>query len=156
MTENNPAIVRVQNPPYTASYAWSVGVPMEKFIKALAEKKLLASKCPHCGYGYVPPRNRCGKCATEMGEGDIIEISGKGKLVSYTAGHVELDGAGNWKELETPRIIGAAKLDGADSMMFLPVEWISQKDLKPGLPVKVLWSKETKGAIGDIKGLGPA
>jgi uncharacterized OB-fold protein len=149
-------IVRVQSMPYTAGYNWSVGIPMEKFIKALAEKKFLAAKCPGCGYVYAPPRNRCGKCGTVIKDADLIELSGQGKLESYTTARVELDGAGNWKDLEAPRIIGAVKLEGADSLIFMPLEGAAAKDLKPGLKVKPGWSDKAEGKISDLKCFKPA
>lgn len=151
MAQQGSKVLKVVGIPYTANYAWSVGVPMEKFIKSLKDKQLLASKCPNCGYVYAPPRNRCGKCNSEIGEGDIIKLSGKGSLVGYTTGHVELDGAGNWKDLKKPQVIGAVKLEGADSTVFVPLEVADPKKLKTGMAVKVKWAKEPKGEIKDIE-----
>jgi hypothetical protein len=151
MDSERSGIVRVNPIPFTAAYAWSVGIPMEKFIKALAEKKLLASKCPSCGYVYAPPRNRCGKCSTVIGDKDILELSGKGTLLGYTAAQVKLDGAGNFQDLEKPEVIGAVKLEGADSTVFMLLDQADPKDLKPGLKVEVEWAAETKGALSDLK-----
>jgi hypothetical protein len=156
MTEGASEIVKVQSLPYSAAFSWSVGAPMEKFILALKNKKILASKCPKCGYVYAPPRNRCGKCGQKIGEGDMIELSGQGTLIGYTAARVELDGAGNWKDLAAPKILGAIKLSGADSTLFLPVEGVALKDVKPGMAIKVLFSEETKGQLSDLKGVQPA
>jgi len=152
MDSERSGIVRVNPIPFTAAYAWSVGIPMEKFIKALADKKLLASKCPACGYTYTPPRNRCGKCNAVIGDKDLVELSGKGTLLSYTAAQVQLDGAGNFKDLEKPELIGAVKLEGADSTVFMLLDKAEAKDLKPGLKVEVEWSEATKGALSDLKG----
>ena len=148
-------IVRVTAIPFTASYAWSVGIPMEKFIQALAKKKLLASKCPECGYTYAPPRNRCGKCAAAIGDKNLVELSGQGTLVSWTQARVELDGAGNWKDLAAPKLIGAIKLEGADSTLVLPLEKADAKKLKAGLKVEAVWSDAPKGEIADLKGVKP-
>lgn len=154
MSAQSP-IVRVNGIPYTANYAWSVGIPMEKFILSLAEKKLLASKCPQCNYTYTPPRNRCGKCTAVIGEKDVFELKGVATLVSYTAAHVELDGAGNWKDLKTPRLIAAVKFAGAESLIFLPLEKVKEKDLKIGMELAVLWKDKTEGKISDIVGVEP-
>ncbi|HUT54787.1 MAG TPA: Zn-ribbon domain-containing OB-fold protein [bacterium] len=154
--DNISEIVRVQSIPYTVGFNWSVGIPMEKFIKALADKKILASKCPGCGYVYTPPRNRCGKCGKEIGTADIIELSGQATLAGYTTARVELDGAGNWKDLEAPKIIGAIKLEGADSTIFMPLEGVAAKALKPGLKLKPGWSEKTEGKISDLKCFKPA
>jgi len=155
MNSENSEIVRVTGVPYTAGFKWSVGLPMEKFIKALADKKILASKCPKCGYIYTPPRNRCGKCNAKIEDKDIIKLSGKGSLVRYTAAYVELDGAGNFNDLKKPKLIGAIKLDGADSTIFMPLSGVDPKKLAPGTKVKVQWRKETKGEIADLEGFKP-
>ena len=129
---------------------------MEKFIKSLADKKLFAAKCPGCGYVYVPPRNRCGKCNTKIEENDLIELSGKGQLQSYTLGVVKLDGSGNFEDLPTPQAIGAVKLEGADSTVFLPLHDADAEKLGKGMQVKILWNDELKGHPTDIKGVKPA
>jgi len=148
-------IVRVQPVPFAATYAWSVGELMEKFIKSLKDKKLIGSKCPGCGYTYAPPRNLCGKCGAKITDKDTVKLSGKAVLQSYTIGRVELDAAGVWKDLKKPAIIGAIKLEGADSTLFAPLE-VAQKDLKPGLALQVVWAEKPKGEIADIKGFKKA
>ena len=149
-------IVDVQPLPFVAGFNWATGFLMQKFIKELANKKILAAKCPACGYTYVPPRARCGKCHAKIEETNLINLSGKGKLVSYTTAHVKLDGEGNFQDLEKPVIIGAIKLDNADSTIFMPVEGIKPRDLVEGLKVKVQWREETKGELSDIRCFKPA
>lgn len=152
MTTKNTDVLKVDGIPLvSANFNWSVGILMEKFIKALEKKKILAAKCPKCGYITAPPRNRCPKCSAKMEEGDLIELSGKGKLESYTVAHVALDGKGNFVDLKSPRLIGAIKLEGADSTVFMPLEDINAKDLKEGLAVVAQWSDKPKGAISDLK-----
>ena len=149
-------IVDVQAIPFFAAFSWSTGFIMEKFIKELANRRILAAKCPECGYTYVPPRNRCGKCYAEIKEKNLINLSGKGTLVSYTKAYVKLDGNGDFQDLEKPEIIGAIKLDKADSTIFMPIEGIKPKDITEGLKVKVQWREETKGELPDIKCFTPA
>nr|MDO8063411.1 Zn-ribbon domain-containing OB-fold protein [Candidatus Freyrarchaeum guaymaensis] len=150
-------IVRAKSPiPFSAGFRWSVGEVMEHFIKSLGERKILGGKCPRCGYTYVPPRNRCGKCYSEIKPENLTELSGKGVLVGYTIAHVELDGVGNIKDLEEPLVIGAVKLDGADSTIFVPIGEVKPEEVKSGMRVEVAWREETEGEIGDIKYFKPA
>jgi uncharacterized OB-fold protein len=149
-------IVDVQPLPFVAGFNWATGFLMQKFIKELANKKILAAKCPGCGYTYVPPRARCGKCHAKIEEKNLINLSGKGELLSYTTAHVKLDGEGNFQDLEKPVIIGAIKLDNADSTIFMPVEGIKPRDLVEGFKVKVQWQQETKGELSDIRCFKPA
>jgi uncharacterized OB-fold protein len=59
---------------------------IEQFYKFLAQGKLMAGKCTHCGKIHLPPRPLCDKCYSQ--EFTWVEISGKGKLVTYTVIHV--------------------------------------------------------------------
>lgn len=141
--EKPQEVIRYQGlPAVLANFNWSVGFQMQRFLKALAEKKFLAGKCPGCGYVYAPPRNRCGKCYAEIKENDLIELSGKGKLLSWTIAHLALDGKGNWQDLKEPRMIGAIKLDGADSTLFMELGQAKASDLKIGANVEIVWSEE--------------
>jgi uncharacterized OB-fold protein len=149
-------IVEVQALPFVAAFSWSTGFLMEKFIKELANRRILAAKCPGCGYTYVPPRARCGKCHAKIEEKNLVTLSGRGTLISYTTAHVKLDGNGNFQDLKKPEIIGAIKLDKADSTIFMPLEGIKPKDVAEGLKVKVQWRDETKGELADIMCFKPA
>ena len=144
-------IIKVTGMPFVAGFNWSVGVLMEKFIKSLADKKLLAAGCPECEYIHLPPRTRCPKCSAKTSEGNLVEVKGSGTLLSYTLAYVELDGKGNFKDLEKPGIIAAVKLDEADSTVFMPLEDIEPDKLKQGLKVSLKWRDETKGEIADLR-----
>lgn len=154
--EGKSEIVEVNTFPFPAGFNWAVGPAMQSFIQALAGKKVLGAKCPSCGYTYVPPRSRCGKCYEAIEEKNMVDLSGGGTLMSYTKAHVKMDGNGNFQDLENPMVIGAVKLDGADSLLFLPVEGVKAADLKEGLKVRIQWREEAKGELADIKGFEPA
>jgi hypothetical protein len=141
--------------PVVAGFRWSVGEMMERFLKALGERRILGVRCPQCGYVYVPPRWRCGRCHAPLGEENIAELSGKGTLLSYTTASVEIDGAGNFRELSSPKALGAIKLEGAGSTIFMPLGEVKPKDLKVGMAVEVVWREETKGEPADIKYFKP-
>lgn len=148
--------IKVDGLPLGADFNWSVGVLMEKFIKSLGDKKLFGAKCPKCGYVVAPPRTRCMKCNARMGEDDLVELSGKGTIQGRTLANVKLDGKCNFVDLKEPKIIGAIKLDDADSTLFMPVEGADIEKLGIGTAVSIQWSDETKGEIADIKCFKPA
>jgi len=143
-------VIRVTGLPMVAGFRWSVGKMMERFIKSFADRKILAAKCPKCGYTYVPPRLRCGKCYTKIEEKNLVELSGKGTLIGYTTAYVQLDGRGNFLDLDKPKVIGAIKLEGSDSTIFMPLGEVDPKKVKEGIKVKAVWREETKGEIADI------
>ncbi len=52
------------------------------FNNFLREKKLMASRCRHCGALFLPPRAVCPTCRDS--ELEWVQVSGKGKLAAFT------------------------------------------------------------------------
>lgn len=155
MIDSGEEVLPVKGLPLSAGFRWSVGELMERFIKELGNRKILGGKCPRCGYTYVPPRVRCGKCYAKIGAENLTELSGRGVLEAYTTAYVELDGNGNFRELDKPKLIGAVRLEGADSTIFMPLVEVDPDKLTEGVEVEVVWREETKGEIADIRGFKP-
>jgi hypothetical protein len=59
---------------------------IEQFYKHILQRKLMGAKCKKCGKVYLPPRPLCGSCFSK--EFEWIELSPKGKLLTYTVIHV--------------------------------------------------------------------
>jgi uncharacterized OB-fold protein len=59
---------------------------IDQFYKYLAQGKLMAGKCTHCGKIHLPPRPLCDRCFHQTFT--WLEIAGTGKLVTYTVIHV--------------------------------------------------------------------
>ena len=52
------------------------------FIDYLKDNKVMGTRCKDCGLSFFPPRTDCHQClASNM---EWFEVSGKGKLVSYS------------------------------------------------------------------------
>ncbi len=52
------------------------------FISYLEEGKVMGSRCKDCGLFFFPPRADCHQCLA--GNMEWVEVSGKGKLVTYS------------------------------------------------------------------------
>jgi uncharacterized protein len=59
---------------------------VKEYTAALKEKRLLGLKCLDCAAFNVPPRMVCRQCGSPNME--IVELSGKGKIVTFTCIHV--------------------------------------------------------------------
>lgn len=57
-------------------------IDSKSFYIALESEKLIGSKCKVCGYQVSPQRAICPQCQSD--EVEVVEFSGKGKLVAYT------------------------------------------------------------------------
>ena len=59
---------------------------IEQFYKFMSQGKLMAGKCAKCGKIHLPPRPICDNCySTDF---TWTEISGRGKLLTYTVIHI--------------------------------------------------------------------
>ena len=81
------------------------------YNEALKENKLLGLKCKNCGTIAVPPKMACAKCTgSDM---EIIELSGKGEIQTFTTVRVTSEG----RENELPYIIVLVELDEGPWLM---------------------------------------
>jgi uncharacterized OB-fold protein len=75
------------------------------YNEALKQNKLLGLKCKQCGNITVPPKIACGNCSsTDL---DIVELSGKGKVQTFTTVFVPPEG----RDGECPYVIVLVELD---------------------------------------------
>jgi uncharacterized protein len=61
-------------------------ISIQEYLTALSENKLLGLKCRDCGFVTAPPRFACRKCGGQ--NADIVELSGKGTIVTFTVVHI--------------------------------------------------------------------
>jgi uncharacterized OB-fold protein len=77
----------------------------KQYNEALKQNKLLGLKCKQCGTITVPPKIACENCASA--DLDITELSGKGKIQTFTSVFVPPEG----REAECPYVIVLVELD---------------------------------------------
>lgn len=61
-------------------------ITVKEYLAALRENRLLGVKCKVCGFITAPPRLACRKCSGL--DTELVELSGKGKIVTFTSVHV--------------------------------------------------------------------
>lgn len=100
------------------------------FIDYLEKGKVMATKCKDCGELFFPPRADCYKCLTSNME--WIEVSGKGKLLSFSKLEYSPVGFGD----DLPYSI--ALLDYGDYKVFGRLaNDLPEEDVKVGMEMKV-------------------
>jgi uncharacterized OB-fold protein len=139
--------------PLTFIYEYRVGIPMDDYLKGLAEGKILGSKCPECGKVAVPPRLFCGQCNVEMKE--MVEVKQEGTLQNWTVADVKVSN-GDLVGAEAPYVIGMIKLENASSLITSVVKGVKPEDLKPGIRLKASWKAQREGALADLECFVPA
>lgn len=103
---------------------------IEQFYKFLQQSKLMAGKCLKCGKIHLPPRPLCDNCySTEF---QWVEISGKGKLLTYSVIHV----APPQFQSLTPYTVGILELENGLKIPGM-IQNLTQEQLKIGMPLTV-------------------
>jgi uncharacterized OB-fold protein len=101
------------------------------FISHLEQGKIMATKCQSCGRVYFPPRVDCADCLDS--KVDWLEITGNGKLVTYTIVNYGPSGFEN----ETPYTLALAEFPGGVKIFGRLDKAIPQGDIKAGMSVKL-------------------
>ncbi len=116
------------------------------FYKFLAEKKLMASRCPKCQAIYLPPHPICTKChGSDM---EWVEMKGGGKLAAFTAIAV-----GTTSTIEegynrnNPYLVGIVELDEGPKISgrILGLDAKRPGNIKIGTPLTVEFSEQVEG-----------
>ncbi|MBC7075609.1 MAG: Zn-ribbon domain-containing OB-fold protein [Syntrophomonadaceae bacterium] len=80
-------------------------LPFKEYNKALRENRLLGLKCDKCGSITCPPKMACQECGSL--DLDKVELSGRGKVVSFTTHYIAPMG----RENEVPYTVVLVELE---------------------------------------------
>ncbi len=132
-------------------YQYFAGKIGSKFIINLRDKKkILGIKCNKCNKVFIPPRQTCERCFSNLSE-NWIELSNEGEITNFTIVRY------NDKHLprKAPFILAMIKLGGADTPMPHIVEGIAPEKVFVGMKVKAIFSNEPTNTILDIDHFEP-
>ena len=106
--------VRSVRTPARLDYRYTPGLATSRFLRGIAERKILGERCPVCRKVYVPPR---GACPTDgVPTEEQVELSHSGTVTSFCVVNVQFYGQG----MEIPYVGANILLDGSDlSIMHL-------------------------------------
>lgn len=119
--------------PASISYDFIPGLAPTRFLRGLAQKKILGEKCPVSGDVYVPPRGVspvAGLPTTEQ-----VELPHKGSIASFCVVHI---GFGT-NAPPTPFCSALILLDGASVSVYGPIQEIEHDKVRIGMRVEPVW-----------------
>lgn len=113
------------------------------FIDYLKDNKVKGTRCKDCGLSFFPPRADCHKClASNM---EWFEVSGKGKLVSYS----KLQYAPIGFEKDVPYCI--ALLDYGDYKVFGRIaKDLTDEDIQVGMEMQAVVNTLPNGQLNYV------
>jgi uncharacterized OB-fold protein len=117
-------------------YRHSLG-KYSRFFLELEQKRLVTTRCPHCGKTWLPPRPLCPDDWTIT---QWVELSGRGTLVSWSVLHYP---NATVPDIQPPYILAYVQLEGVDTLFpHLLHNVADPSQLAYGQPVHVVYPDE--------------
>jgi uncharacterized OB-fold protein len=119
--------------PVHLRYEHSVSPEESRYLRALAEGKLIGQRCPACEKVYIPPR---GACPTDgVPTTDAVELPDTGVVTTFCIVNVPFLG----QRIKPPYVAAYILLDGADIAFLHLVLGCDAADVRMGLRVRAAW-----------------
>ena len=119
--------------PISLDYAFSAGQSASRFLRAIAQGKLLGQRCPVDGRVYFPSRGACPQHGVVFSD-EVIELPDKGTLVTFSIVRVPSESI----PLELPYVTANVVLDGSDSILMHVLD-AKLEDVRMGMRVQAVW-----------------
>ncbi len=131
------------------SWRYASGQAMERFCRGLAQRRIEAIACQHCGRRYLPPRPVCGDCHLPM---ETWVPGGHTRLLAAVSGaHRRALHGRTGAPRPVPYGMGLIRLDGADTTVNHYLAQADTATLRIGQRVRAVWRSELRGSMDDIE-----
>lgn len=137
--------------PVDLPYVFTPGVAGSRFLKAIADKKLLGQACNRCGKVYIPPRGSCPRCGVPTDRD--VEVADKGTVVSFSIVRVPSEGIA----IDLPFACLSILLDGSDIPFFHVAGEVDVETVRMGMRVQAVWvpDEELRSSLESIRYFKP-
>jgi len=127
------APVTMVTTPVTLDYQHSASPEESRYLRGLAEGRLLGQRCPACRKVYIPPR---GACPTDgVPTEEEIELPDHGIVTTFCVVNVPFLG----QRIKPPYVAAYVLLDGADIAFLHLVLGCDASEVRMGLRVRAVW-----------------
>ena len=119
--------------PIALEYGYTPGLASSRFLRGVAEGKLIGQRCPVCHKVYIPPR---GSCPTDgVPTEEEVELPDRGVVTTFCIVNVPFAG----HAIEMPYVAASILLDGADIAFQHLVREIPAAEVRIGMRVQAVW-----------------
>ncbi|WP_280234294.1 Zn-ribbon domain-containing OB-fold protein [Nocardia cyriacigeorgica] len=133
MTTPLPEPVTEFTSPFGMDYTYVAGVGRSVFLRGLAERRLLARRCPSCAQVYLPPPEFCSRCLTELAE--PFELPGDGTISTFCVVNFPFPG----QVFQPPYVVAHIQVRGADTRLMHLIQEIEPSAVRIGMAVEPVW-----------------
>ena len=128
-----PEPVAMMSAPVRLHYQHTASPEESRFLRGLADGRLLAQRCPACGKVYIPPR---GACPTDgVPTTDEVELPDRGIVTTFCVVNVDYPG----QRVSAPYVAAAVLLDGADIPFQHLILGCDPDEVRMGMRVRAEW-----------------
>lgn len=125
--------VSVIHTPIRLEYTVLAGRHLSRYLRALAEGRIVGGRCGRCRKVYVPPRGACPTCAEPTDS--EVEVRDTGTVTTFCIINIPFENAA----FPPPYAAAAVLLDGADIAIFHLVGNVDVDQVRMGMRVKAVW-----------------
>lgn len=123
-------------------YHYYAGDCRALYLRALAEKRILGSRCSASGKVFVPPVMNSPETLAPCLE--IVELPDHGVVTTFCIVNVPVYG----RDLELPYVVASIALDGADISLYGLIQECKAADVRMGTRVEAVWAPDGE-RVGD-------
>jgi len=136
--------------PLKLHYTINAGRASSRFLRGMAERRILGQRCPVCAKVNVPPRGACPTCGVPTVED--VQLSEVGTVTTFCIININFDA----KARELPYACASILLDGADTTLFHLIQEANVADIRMGMRVRAVWNEERTHSLDSILHFRPA
>ncbi|GAA0907784.1 DNA-binding protein [Virgisporangium aurantiacum] len=119
--------------PIHLSYTHMVSPEETRYLRGLAEGRLLGQRCPVCGKVYIPPRGACP--ADGVPTTDEVELPSTGTVTTFCVVNVPFAG----QRVKPPYVAAQVLIDGADIPLQHLILGCPADEVRMGMRVEAVW-----------------
>ena len=128
-----PAAVTMTTTPIHLRYEHYASAEESRYLRALAQGRILGQRCPSCRKVYVPPRGACPTCGVPTS--DDVAVAGAGTITTFCIVNVPFPG----QRTKPPYVHAAVLLDGADIPFQHLILGCPADEVRMGMRVRAVW-----------------
>ncbi len=125
--------VQVIATPIRLEYTYTAGAAQSRYLRGLADRKIIGQRCPQCAKVYTPPRGSCPTCGVPTR--DDVEVADRGTVTTFCIVNIPFPG----QAIRPPFVAASVLLDGSDIPIFHLLQEIEAADARMGMRVEAVW-----------------
>lgn len=130
---SNTETVTVIDSPVRLDYTYTAGEATTRFLRGIAQHRIVGQTCPATGKVYVPPRGASPTHGVPT-EGEV-EISDKGTVTTFCIVRIPAENL----SVQPPFAAAHVLLDGADIPFFHVISECPLEEMRMGMRVEAVW-----------------